>query len=190
MILYVSCYTKQYAEEAAGLIESLELFGLTHSVEEVPGKGNWSRNTKLKATYIRDKMTESPGVPIVWLDADARVRRDPVLFSTLNADMACYYRRDTELLSGTLFFSGSQAARSVVDQWIAANERRPGVFDQKNLQQVVEQNASNPEFRLERLPPAYCLFDLLVKHDKQITAPVIWHRQASRRLKEAVNESG
>lgn len=186
-VLYVSCYTNVYEEEAKGLKETLEQFNLSHKVEQVEDLGNWDLNTKLKATYIQKMLNENPENAIVWLDADARVKQEPVLFETLECDIGCHIRRGAELLSGTLFFKNSEKTKQLVDHWITINKRKQRIFDQRNLHEAVKRFQKSHSLQLENLPPTYCMFDLIQKYDKAKGEPVIWHRQASRRLKRIAN---
>jgi hypothetical protein len=188
MVLFVSCYTDVYKEEAMGLIKTLNDFKLNHRVEELPTLGNWNLNTKLKTTWIQ-KMLNDQDQPVVWLDADARVLKHPELFFTLQdkTDFGCHMRRGKELLSGTLYFNNNDITKQMVEEWIEVNKRKPNVFDQRNLHDVIRKHEKT--IRWNKLPAAYCLFDLIVRQEgvKEDTA-VIWHRQASRRLKRLANK--
>ena len=186
-VIYVSCYTDVYKEEAKGLIETLSRFNLPHEVKELPDLGSWDRNTKLKATYVQDMLKKNPGNCIVWLDADARVRKNPVLFNTLECDIACHIRRGAELLSGTVFFNNNQIVQELVDRWVYINKKKERIFDQRNLHEAIKEFQKQDKIKLENLPAPYCMFDLIQKHDNPIGEPVIWHRQASRKLRALVN---
>lgn len=186
MVLYVSCYTDVYREEAEGLIESLKKFDLSHRVELKPSLGSWDLNTKLKATYIQECLSDQ-NEPVVWLDADARVEQDPVLFNEIKEDFGCHIRRGVELLSGTLYFANNQRAKDLVTDWIRINKQKIRMFDQRNLHDAVRRFLNQKLITLHKLPATYCLFDLIVKHEKIKENPVIWHRQASRRLKRLAN---
>lgn len=186
MVLFISCYTDVYEEEAMGLIESLKEWNLPHKVEFLESMGSWNLNTKLKTTFIK-KMLHEQEEPVVWLDADARVRKDPDLFKTLqdNTDFACHLRMKKELLSGTMYFNNNDKCKKILDEWIKVNEKKPNVFDQKNLHEVVRRHK---DLRWTKLPHEYCLFDIICRQEnKKEKDAVIWHRQASRRLKMLAN---
>jgi hypothetical protein len=122
-------------------------------------------------------MGEHPGRPLVWLDADARVRQVPGLLLNLDCDFAAHWKEGTELLSGTLYFGGTDAARRLAQAWAALCRAEPDVWDQKHLQKVVEHADG---LRAERLPAPYTLiFDLMADQGP----PVIEHLQASRKLR-------
>lgn len=177
----VSFYTADtpYQQEAAELEASAREFGLFTDIRAVPNLGSWELNCGMKPAFIRDRMQDYPGRPVVWLDADARVRRKPELFATLDCDFAAHWRYGVELLSGTMYFGPTAAARKLAEAWFDAQMRTPKVWDQLTLQRVIDSGV--PAVRIERWPPSYtAIFDAkLCPDDEQ----VIVHMQASRRLK-------
>lgn len=186
MVLYISCYTDVYEEEAKGLIETLKQFDLPHKVERKESLGSWDLNTKLKANFVQETLNEQDDA-VVWLDADARVKQNPVLFNEIQEDFACHIRRGVELLSGTLYFANNDRCKDLVTEWIKINNQRKKAFDQQNLHSIIKRYLPQKLITLKELPPTYCLFDLIIKFEKVMEAPVIWHRQASRRLKKLAN---
>jgi hypothetical protein len=189
--LYVSFYTFDYRHEAAGLVETLKSRGLPHEVVRLNPFPSWAAACQHKPIFIRDAMELYPGRPMVWLDADARVLQEPALFSSpLMGDFAAHWLGN-ELLSGTLYFGPTPAARALLETWIRRNRENPkGKYgDQRNLQDVVE--AFPSALSLFRLPPEYAFVqapdfaagdDLSGKRYGPLS-PVIRHLQASRRLK-------
>jgi hypothetical protein len=178
--VYVSFYTDAYREEAGALVDSLDRFGLEEDVRHVPDQGSWVRNCAMKSAFIFRMLVAHPGRPIVWLDADARVRQHPDVFNALDCDFAAHWRHGVELLSGTMYFGPTLAARMLVATWRAEQERTPDEWDQRVLQRVIESD-HYPDLRVVTLPPQYTrVFD-----DPKMGVPVIEHMQASRRLAKA-----
>jgi hypothetical protein len=180
--LYVSFYTPGYAGEAAGLIASLDAFGLEHQVLALPSTGAWVRNCSLKARYISGRAEAHPGRPLVWIDADARVVAKPALLADLDCDFAAHWLYDAELLSGTLYFGPTLAAQKLIALWEFGCEAEPDEWDQRILQRCVERASG---LRVSRLPPEYTWIQGEREKDIGETAygkrePVIVHRQASR----------
>lgn len=119
---------------------------------------------------------EHPGRPIVWLDADARVRRPPSLFDSLDCDVAAHWKDGEELLSGTLYIGANDTATELLQEWLTDCQSNPGEWDQRCLQAVLN---SSRRFRIQTLPADYtAIFDAGMSDH-----PVIEHLQASRRLK-------
>lgn len=179
--LYVSYYTagNGYEQEAAKLIKTLNQFDLEHEVSSVQPFENWKVATHYKPVLIKEMMLKHPGRPLVWLDADARVRQYPALFDSLNCDVAAHYYRDVELLSSTIYFGSTKLALEILNLWISENTQFPNqrFGDQENLQSVIQESK---HILFQRLPASYAqIFDLMKSNGK----PVIEQMQASRRLK-------
>jgi hypothetical protein len=173
----VSYWTRgtAYEAEAREMEETARTCGFATDVRGVPNLGDWTLNCGMKPAYIRDRMQDHPGRPIVWLDADARIRRYPQLFNELAVDFAAHWRHGAELLSGTLWFNATPRARALVEAWCEAQLREPGKWDQVVLQNVI--TSSVPGLVIQHLPSEYtCIFD------GDMGEPVIEHMQASRRL--------
>ena len=207
--LFIGFYTPEYKEEAEGLIATLRQFNLPFQIQAQISMGSWWLNTQLKAVVIQEFMEEHPNQPIVYIDCDARVRQTPTLLRHLpdRCDFAAHYRDDSrshlfhdgrELLSGTLFFSGSPTCKRFVDLWVHENEVRaresrqtPGydptkLMDQRTLQAVVERltETDRQYLRMEELPATYVqIFDTM----RDAGQPVIEHMQASRRLRRTIS---
>lgn len=176
--LYVSFYAGPgYADEACGLIGSLDALGLAHDVRELPDAGSWELNCGRKAAFLQAMRASHPDCPLVWLDADARVLRPPTLFDELTCDFAAHWKDGDELLSGTMFIGATDAAGELLETWRIECEQNPHEWDQKVLQRII--NREPARWTTERLPASYtAIFDAGMSEN-----PVIEHRQASRRLK-------
>lgn len=179
--LFVSFFTPDYAPEAAGLVESLHRFGLPCFVQEVPSSGCWTANCARKPSFLLEARKQFPGQPVVWLDADARVRQNPTLFESIPGyvDLAVHYRDGTELLSGTMYWGAGEHATRLLKAWRRDCELNPSLFDQRVLQGLVD---GTSRYRVTYLPATYtAIFDARMCGPDEI---VIEHMQASRRLKE------
>ena len=184
--IFIAYYTQGtgYADEAQELAHTLTEFGLDFDVRGVPNLGSWQANTSFKPTFIRNMMLEHEGRQIVYLDADARVRHRPILLidGMDGIDFAAHWKDGHELLGGTLYFGPGQKSWELVRRWQQECAEHPDVWDQKNLQAVVETGAV-VDLSLTRISPPYCLiYDLMASQGP----PIIEHLQASRRLKHHV----
>lgn len=179
MTTIVSYYTPAYELDASRLVTSLVKFKLRHDVTAIETLGSWSANTGHKAAFMQQQRERHTG-PIVWLDADAEVVKYPLAFDVLDGcDIAVHFRRDNELLSGTLYVGDTPKAREVLAAWVRRCEQFPSEWDQRNLQAAL---GMVPGVNLHKLPAAYtCIFDA----DDMLEQgePVILHHQASRRLR-------
>lgn len=197
----ISYYTDLYAWDAEQLLKSLARCGVSdYKVERRPQLGSWERNTQYKAPFILEKLLE--GDPVVWTDADSRIKQYPVLFDSLTCDVAFFYikkyqvpefavpsnsilaqesiDRDGYLQSGTMFFNYTPKAIELLNKWISFNEQDHVQWDQWTLQSAVDQI---PGLQVGRLPPQYCWIDGISVDVFGSMKPVIEHLQASRKYK-------
>lgn len=168
-----------YGPEALRMAHSAHRFGLRAHLEEVPNQGSWSANTSYKPSFLLDMLNKFSGEPLLYLDADARIVRYPKGLDSPpeGKEIGVHYRKDVELLSGTVWLSGSPACRELVREW-ARNCQEDKRWDQKVLQDVLKEKQD----AVWRLPPEFtCIFDLM-KDDTD--APVILHYQASRKFRD------
>jgi len=182
--IIISMYTPDevYFEAQKKLVESLNQFKLFYKIYEIEDKGNWHLNTNQKAETILKAMQEFPDLNIVWIDADALVKKKPTLFSRIKKDIG-YYRlpnRNNELLSGTLFLKNSYDMQILVSSWINQNNSSE-LWEQKNLDSVLK---NNPQISVFELPASYCkIFDNSFQKDAE---DIIVHYQASRKLRNKI----
>lgn len=180
--LYIGYFTigTPYQMEAVECMKTLDAFGLEHEFVGVPNSRSWVRNCARKPEVIRKLHLKHDGRPLVYIDADARVRRKPIAFELIapDVDIACHYRNGGELLSGTVYMGATADARRLLDLWCDGCKKQPDDWDQITLQNILREQA----FNVYRLPAPYCsVFD-----DPTMGPPVIEHLQASRRLANLV----
>ena len=156
---FVCFYTPEYEDEASRLRYTLDSRGITdYTIKKMKSRGSWVANTNMKAAFVEDQL-RAWEKPIVWLDADARVRRLPTLLASLatghQPDIAYFLipkvfdRQPAKcpwnlkrygggaVAGGTLYFGHSPRAFELIDRWKALSEKRPDRWEQQNLQQVL-----------------------------------------------------
>jgi hypothetical protein len=169
-----------YEAEAREMEASARTFGLETDIRAVDDLGDWTLNCGIKPVFIRDRMLDYEGRPVVWLDADARVRKRPNLFFGQLCDFAAHWRHGAELLSGTMYFGATPLAWKLVTTWCEAQRKTPHEWDQRVLQRVIE-SGMVPGLDVKRLPATYtAVFDDPKMGDERTW--IISHHQASRRL--------
>lgn len=171
-----------YSAAAAKLTASLQAQGLDHRIVPLDSSEGWEATCSRKAAFVRQQWDQSP-VPVVWLDADATVEKDPVLFSALDCDFAAHKFDGWQLASGTLYFGKTALARQLLDQWVTRCHADPLGWDQDHLHSAwCDVSACSP-LRTIWLPRPYLhIFDLPCPADQE---PVVVHWQASRQLAKA-----
>jgi len=177
--LFVSFHTPDplYTTAAMRLKTSLERYKLPHKVLSCPDKGSWLNNSAFKANFIL-AMLRDWSENIVWVDADAEIVEEPLIFKELTADLAAVMHRGQELLTGTLFLRNCQEIKKLLENWIAANKAYPMRWEQNNLQMLLEMEPWKESIKFQELPHAYAhIFDFKYEDD---ALPVILQYQASR----------
>jgi len=176
-IVFVTAFTPDYEPLAVQLQTDFEKWGLPHEMIPLEDLGKWEHNCNLKPWVLKCIREEFPNKIIVWVDADARILKFPEKIVSLKAgefDIA-YHELGSELLSGTLVFSPTEAANSILDQWEEEVTKFPDVWDQKSLQKILKKQSKVVKYNL---PVEYCkIFD---NKKQKCKTPVIQHMQQSR----------
>lgn len=182
--MIVSYYTPDYCDVAhARLIKSCVAMGLPHDVRALDSLGSWQANTQFKPMFL-SQMREKHSGPVVWLDADAEVVRQPVAFDVLDGyDVAFHRLGGRELLSGTLWIGDTDNARLLLAKWIEVCAANPMAWDQKCLDKSLGRVHG---LRIHELGPEYTFIFDTSKRMHPDANPVIIHWQASRQLKDRV----
>lgn len=194
----VGYYTENtaYAEEAKAMEETAVFFGLETDIIPMCNYGSWQANTLAKSYFLKT-MLDRRNAPILYLDADARVRKYPRFFDDFGKDFAyCTFdwpkvkgskRKDKETSSAVLYLAPTEEVKTLLTVWTDACERclqdDTGDNDQQVLEAAIE---SMPELKKNtaEVPMSYNqIFDSMAG----LGEPVIEQMQASRRLKEAVS---
>jgi hypothetical protein len=181
----VAYYTKDTPYETLVPIFEKPLLNMNvdYTIKGVPNRGEWVANTCIKPEFILEMLDTFPQ-NIVYIDIDAIVRKYPILFDTLDADIAVHYLHDKELLSGTIFLRNNEIVRKLLKMWILSVKSKL-TWDQKALQRILDnlQDHNLSQLKVVKLPPQYTkIFDIM----KDVQDPVIEHFQASRRFKRAL----
>ena len=193
--LVIGFYTKDtpYEHEFQTLKLSLEEHGYDYDYEAVDNLGTWQKNTQYKAQVIKGFLEKYPEHPLLYLDVDAIMLHPPIILDDVNCDIAAvHYARNQELLSGTVYFSGSDICMKVVERWIQLNiqypiklpDKRPA-WDQRTLSLAIH---DVKECRFVELPQEYTFItELTAKHCKGLN-PVILHTRGAKRFKNIINK--
>lgn len=170
----VSFYTPEYSEIVKNLIGSLKKLGLPYDIEERGSLGGWLKNVNQKPSFIFEKFNQHKGV--IWLDADAVVKRYPTYFNLIEEDIAVHYRRG-ELNTGIILFKDTYKVRELLEKWVMRTKAEPLITEQKHLETLVNKYYHENQVSAFFLPDTYCYIDGITR----LGEPVIFQTQASRR---------
>lgn len=157
-------YTASYRDHALSLKHSLGEFNLNYYFKEVEDAGYWEANTRIKPHFILECLQKFPNKNVLYLDADALVKKPLDYFNHITADVAFYKTKGMpgmshDYLASTMFFKNTPNTISLVKQWIAEQEdgKRTQV-DQDSLDTAMEKLSST--LSVESLNPGYIkIFD-------------------------------
>lgn len=152
-----------YRKEARRLCASALRLNITVKTTVVQNHHDWVKNTSFKSAYLQHERELIRG-PILYVDVDAVFHRSPLsYFAMLDCDVAVHYDlEDGHLISSTLFFQDTDAARELLTKWNQQCQIRPDIWDQKVLQDILmeDQKLLCPRYRLYQLPVEFCwVFD-------------------------------
>lgn len=144
----------------------------------------WHKNCQKKALIIQDAIRRY-NCNVVWVDIDAHILKPLTFFDDCLCDICCY-RLTTkimkdELLTGTIMFSNTMAAKGILERWIHLNGLNTQ-WDQKNLQFILSKTTG---LNIKPLPKEYIKINKAIEQE-EILDPVIVHYQASRMLAAVV----
>lgn len=188
--IVISFFTENtpYVEEAAKLEASLQRFSVPYKIYPRANRGNWIENTQYKSSVLLAALREFPDRAVVWIDADAILLKPPEWFDRAAAqrfDISFFRLRSdwnpNELLSGTMFLHNTAVTNALVEAWDRLNQTVK-TWDQKTLQMLVDGDFRD-KLVVEPLPLEYIKIDRMDRVQPGMGDPVVFHNQASRRLK-------
>ena len=163
---YVVCcfYTDSYKSHALSLKQSLDNFGLNYYFKQVSDAGYWEANTRIKPHFILECLQKFPENDVLYLDADALVKKPLDYFNHITADVAFYKTKGMpgmshDYLASTMFFKNTANTITLVKQWIAeqVDSKRTQV-DQDSLDTAMYKLGNT--LTVEPLNPGYIkIFD-------------------------------
>lgn len=157
-------YTDSYRSHALILKQSLNEFNLNYYFKEVEDAGYWEANTRIKPHFILECLKKFPNKNVLYLDADAIVKKPLDYFNHITADVAFYKAKGLpgmshNYLAGTMFFSNTDNTIALVEQWIAEQvDGKQTQVDQDSLDAAMDKLGNT--LTVEALNPGYIkIFD-------------------------------
>ncbi len=178
------------------LLKSCNKFNIKTHIMSTPNYRNWNRNVAEKPRVIGEMLDlfVAGNECLVFLDADAVIEKDPVLFKQIpleydiafhTLDWNLWYGYNNtpakkEVLSGTLFLRNKKVIRDLCSEWYeeAKNTR---IWEQKILENLI----GKYNLEIYPLPLDYCFPISRPKGPPLVSDEnvVIRHHQVSRELK-------
>ncbi|MGI9410309.1 MAG: hypothetical protein ACR2OV_09575 [Hyphomicrobiaceae bacterium] len=179
---YVACafYTPNYVEQVTTLKRSLEAQGINHFFKRYQRRATWESTTRLKPVFVDYALKKFPDKDVLYLDADAVVRRPLTFFDDLKGDISMLFHRAKvrgkhrlQIAAGTVFVRNTEGGRRFAGLWKDAEQYcRPLTVDEEMVYMAFDDMAG---ISFAVLPPTYSKI-----FDQPGSEPVIEHFQASR----------
>lgn len=179
---YVVCafYTPNYLPQLLSLKRSLEAHGINHFFKRYERLPTWEQNTRLKPVFVDYCLGHFPNKDILYLDADAVVRKPLDFFSNVSADVSLLFHPkklgSTHFLrisAGTVFIRNTEGGRRFAQLWKGAESRCSRLTLDEDMVYMAFEDLAGVSIAV--LPPSYYKI-----FDKPGEEPVIEHFQASR----------
>jgi len=180
----IAFYTKDtsYKLEAEKWKESFK--SCQYKIYEVENKGSWELNCALKSKVLLSALREFND-SILYVDIDAVLKRPLEAVENPNLPGFCFLESvkvasfNRQLASGTIYLPQTTESFKLVLDWIEFQEKNPTMWDQISLQHIVESN----KYKYQILPDKW----LGISKIAEVKDCIIYHTQASRRLKKEIN---
>jgi hypothetical protein len=180
---YVVCafYTQSYLPQITSLRRSLEEHGINHFLKRYERRATWESTTRLKPVFLDYCLRRFPERDVLYLDADAVVRKPLAFFDGQQSDVSLLFHPTRvggthylRISAGTVFVRNTEGGRRFASLWKAQEARcGPLTVDEDMIYMAFGDLAG---VSITVLPPTYYKI-----FDKPGAEPVIEHFQASRR---------
>jgi hypothetical protein len=179
---YVVCafYTPNYLDQALSLKASLDALGLNYFLKRYDRAATWEATTRIKPVFVDHCMSRFPKHDVLYLDADAVVRKEPIFFDTVTSDVCLLFNpvkpaktHFIRIAAGTLLVRNTEGGRRFARAWKAEEANASMLSLDEDLIYMAMPKLEGVSFTA--LPQVYTKI-----FDKPGADPVIEHFQASR----------
>lgn len=179
---YVACafYTPNYLPQITSLKRSLEAHSISHFLKRYERLATWEQTTRLKPVFVDYCLKKFPDKDILYLDADAVVRKPLVFFDGVTADISMLFHAHKQgnmhylrISGGTVFVRNTPGGRRFAELWKDAEKECSWLTLDEDMIYMAFRDMAGISIAV--LPPNYYKI-----FDKPGMEPVIEHFQASR----------
>lgn len=195
-----------YVEELRALRESALAAGYEFDSMTLPDLGSWARNTSQKP-YAIISMLKKHRRPMLWLDADATVKKPLPFLEQTSAELSCVLypaekirpgmeamrylpevqRAGAMWQSGVLYLRPTEPVFGLLHGWLGRCLERPSTWDQIHLQR----EAARRFLEFEPFPQSYRVGGEYLGHDSAFhrhAKPEVWRRVLVLGSSRALND--
>jgi hypothetical protein len=155
-------YTDKYCLEIDKLKESLTNLNIEHYVKHYESRGYWEANTRIKPEFLLECLNKFNNKSVVYIDADAIVRKPLDLFNEIHEDIGVYCSNAADnfshnYLTGTIFLKNNIKIKRFISDWINLQDGMVIGVDQDSFEQALKKNTY---ITIYKLPQSYVkIFD-------------------------------
>jgi hypothetical protein len=145
--------------------------------------GSWEENCAMKPKVLLEALLEFDD-HLLYVDIDAELCRPLPFIPVPNVPGFSFLDKfkpkpfNRQLASGTIYLPQTVPTYKIVLEWLHFQQANPKMWDQMSLQHIVE----NMMHSYQVLPPEWCGISI----HQELEDPIIYHNQASRRLKKTL----
>lgn len=149
----ISFYTDtwEYPSKAESFIAACHELKIPYHVERLDDSGSWIGNTRLKSTFVYNKLEEFMQ-PVLWVDIDSTIYRPPLDLNP-HADIGLVRTNENSLktfYAGTVYVNYTEMGREFARRW---SECPIEGSDHMALQKIWDEGFVGT---LQCLSPTYC----------------------------------
>lgn len=190
MLTIVGFYTDDflYSEHARLLKDSAKKNGLNIELQCYK-KDEWQKIIAMKSSFILEKRKKIKG-KILYIDVDAVILENiQPFFESINEDVGIHFLEnkltdEIELISSTIFINDTYNALKICEEWVRRQIEQPDIWDQKILQEIIQEWERKGSIIVNRLPANYTyIFDISKAAYGYNCIPAIEQLQASRDIR-------
>lgn len=188
---YIACafYTPNYLPQVLSLKASLEQHKINHFLKRYDPRGGWEANTRLKPVFVDYALGKFPNYNIVYLDADAVVRRPMTSLENMQTDVTMLFHPTRaagkwylRISAGTIAFRNSPGGRKFAKAWASGETKATATTVDEDLMYMAFKDMAGVTITVLSI-------DYHKIFDAPGVDPVIEHFQASRgqfKIKKAI----
>lgn len=112
-------HSNYYSQSASLLKSDCDRLKLDYYIQNLKGHFEYKKNCKMKPSFILECMKKF-NQPIVWLDCDSRIVKNPSFEGLTEIDYAGVRRggdADPVMIASTLYFNTSEASIKMLEEW-------------------------------------------------------------------------
>ncbi len=176
---FVVCafYTPNYRDDVERLEISLKAFGHEYHLQEFERLPTWEQNTGIKPKFLLECLERFEGKDVLYLDADAFIRRRMDGFDEFEGDIGIHFNEkggSHSIRTGTIYLRNNPRTHQFMRDWIEAQTQNLKYNDQDSFEVAYKKRQQDVQFF--NLPVAYVKI-----YDRDNVKAYVEHFQASRR---------